>query len=249
MPVHWQEFSLIPRDLLAQQATTPIERSCVNGGPVDLSGSCAAVNLIAPQVTSSATPPKVGTVLSSDRGTWRVARAPLSFQRQWLRDGAPIAGATAIQYIVRAADRGHRLSVRVDAAATGIVPGSATSAEVQVPSTDDSVAPSPSSTPSGGPPVTVPPQRMRPTLTVRLISKHGPRLRVRVQGSMGTATGTVVVAGPRRWKRDQRLRGGTLAVRIPKAVATTRGRLTVRYRGDSHYLPTKRVVRIRPANH
>src|SRR5690606_6202313 len=45
MPAHWQSFSLVPRDLLAQQATTPVERSCDNGFSVGATGSCAAVSL------------------------------------------------------------------------------------------------------------------------------------------------------------------------------------------------------------
>jgi len=256
MPIHWQEFSLIPRDMLAQQATAPIERSCINGGPVEMSGSCAAVNLVAPRITTGASVVGVGTVLNSDRGTWRFARAPLSFQRQWLRDGVPITGATSIQYVVRAADLGHRISVRVDAAAGGVTPGSATSAELLVPtsstaspSASPSVAPSvaPSTSPSASPSPSPSAKRVGPKLTATLLPQGRPRLKVRAHGELGTCTGTVVVRGPGGWHRTLTLSNGKSIVRVPKAWVTKGARLVIRYRGDAHYLPVKRAFQLRRA--
>lgn len=217
-PIHWQEFSLIPRDVLAQQAITPVERSCINGGPLDPNGSCAAVNLVAPSITTGASVPTVGTVLTSGQGTWRPARGPLTFQRQWLRDGAPIAGATDTQYVVSAADQGHRISVRVDAESAGLIPGSATSAELLVPSA--------------------------PTLTVTQ-SKGQPRLTIVVRGKTGVCTGTVVVSGPQGWQRTGALSNGKVVVSVPKTMVTQRARLLVRYRGDAHYLRVERAIRLR----
>lgn len=251
MPAHWQEFSLVPRDVLAQQATTPIERSCVNGGPVDLSGSCAAVNLVAPSITGPSAP-DVGAVLNSDRGTWRVARAPLSFQRQWLRDGEPISGATGIQYLVRAADRGHRISIRIDAAAGGIVPGSATSPELLIPDAGAS-SPGPSTAPGTTQPTDRPttgptapaPKRTTARLQVTVPKKGRLRLKVRVRGEAGPPTGTVVVRGPHGWKRARTLGHGKVVVRVPKAMTAKRARLVVRYRGDADYLPAKRRIHLR----
>ncbi len=249
MPTHWQEFSLIPRDLLAQQATTPIERSCVNGGPIDLSGSCAAVNLVAPQITAGPSV-GVGSVLNSDRGTWRITRMPLTFQRQWLRDGAPINGASGIAYIVSAADRGHRISVRVDAAATGIVPGSATSAELQIPNGSAPSASPSTSGPTADPtaaPTAAPPTRTTPSLTLTLLPKGQPRLKIRVHGKVGTSTGTVLVRGPRGWRLIRTLSNGKVVVRVPKALIAKGARLVVRYRGDTHYLPAQRPIQLRRA--
>lgn len=246
MPAHWQEFSLMPRDLLAQQATTPIERSCVNGGPVTELGSCAAVNVVAPRITHGASL-GVGSVLSSDRGTWRAARAPLTLTRQWLRDGEPITGADGIQYIVRSGDRGHRISVRVDAVGEGVIPGSATSADVSIP-TDNSTSPSPSTTTTTKPTPSAtpyPPARTHPTLRLTPTAKGEPRLRVRMRGQAGVVTGTVVVRGPRGWKSTRKLTKGTVVVRVPRALAAKRARVVVRYRGDASYLPVQRRIRLR----
>jgi len=246
MPVHWQEFSLIPRDLLAQQATTPIERSCINGGPVDLSGSCAAVNLVAPQITAGSSAVGSGTALSSDEGTWRLARAPLTFQRQWLRDDVPILGADDIQYVVNAADRGHRISVRVDATGVGITPGSATSAELPIPSAG---AASPTTSPSPSPPPSTSalpsPKRSTPTLTLTQVRQGQPRLRIRVHSKTNTCTGSVIVRGPHAWQRIQTLVNGKVIVRVSKAMSATRARLVIRYRGDTHCLPVKRAIHLR----
>lgn len=48
---------------------------------------------------------------------------------QWLRDGTAIKDAVSASYAVRAGDRGHRLSVRVKATASGYQAGTTTSAE------------------------------------------------------------------------------------------------------------------------
>lgn len=253
MPVHWQEFSLVPRDLLAQQATTPIERSCVNGGPFTPLGSCAAANLTPPGITADAGPVGVGSVLTGDLGYWRPARATLSYQRLWLRDGEPIASvgedglpasATGPLYVVTAADLGHQLSVRVDATAPGIVPGSATSAPLAVPpaSTPPTGTP-PAGTPSVGAPPASDPERVRPRLTVAVPRGGKPRLLVRVRGDAGAATGTVAVrAGG--WKRARALNDGRMVLRLPKARLAHVDRLKVAYRGDARYLPVQRQVRL-----
>ncbi len=258
MPTHWQQFSLVPRDLFAQQATTPIERSCVNGGPFTPYGSCAAVNLTAPSITAEAGPLGVGAVLTSDVGVWRPTRSPLGYQRIWLRDGEPIASvgpdglptnATGPLYAVTAADLGRRISVRVDAAADGIVPGSATSRELLIPGGSAPPGPPPSNPPSS-PPTSQPGQRVTPTLTVTVPRDGRPRLSIRVRGSLGAATGTVAVRAPGGWQRTRPLQQGRAVVRVPprqvrKAQLTRGKRLVVTYQGDSRYLPAQRQVRLR----
>ncbi|WP_244931977.1 lamin tail domain-containing protein [Nocardioides sp. W7] len=68
--------------------------------------------------------PTVGDTLTATVAPW----APVaSFTWQWLRDGQPIAGATAASYPVTAADQGRALSVRVTGAAAGYEPRSVTS--------------------------------------------------------------------------------------------------------------------------
>ncbi|WP_205471071.1 family 78 glycoside hydrolase catalytic domain [Nocardioides sp. SYSU D00038] len=79
--------------------------------------------LVPPTVTGT---PKIGATLTSTLGSWNTKG--LTLTRQWLRDGAAIAGATGETYRVVAADAGTRLSVRVTATKDGLAPGTATSA-------------------------------------------------------------------------------------------------------------------------
>ncbi|WP_203136046.1 endo-1,4-beta-xylanase [Microbacterium sp. JZ31] len=64
----------------------------------------------APTPTISGTV-KVGGKLTADAGTW--APAPVTLAYQWLSDGKRIPGATKPTYVVRGADKGHRISVTV----------------------------------------------------------------------------------------------------------------------------------------
>ena len=82
----------------------------------------AITSVLAPQVSGTA---RIGQRLTSSGGSWSTGGVQLA--HQWLRDGSPITGATSSSYVVRAADRGHRLSVRVTASKQGLQPGSATS--------------------------------------------------------------------------------------------------------------------------
>jgi serine protease len=52
--------------------------------------------------------PVPGAYLTADLGSW--TSPPESYEFQWLRDGAPVAGATARDYLVQAADIGHQLA-------------------------------------------------------------------------------------------------------------------------------------------
>jgi hypothetical protein len=55
--------------------------------------------------------PLPGAYLTADLGTW--TSPPESYEFQWLRDGAPIAGATGRDYLVQTADVGHELAPHV----------------------------------------------------------------------------------------------------------------------------------------
>jgi hypothetical protein len=52
--------------------------------------------------------PVPGAYLTADLGSW--SSPPESYEFQWLRDGAPIPGATARDYLVQVADVGHQLA-------------------------------------------------------------------------------------------------------------------------------------------
>jgi hypothetical protein len=89
--------------------------------------TAAAPGTLSPPTISG--DPRVGKTLTCDPGTY--SGAPSTFTYAWLRDAAPISGATAATYTVVAADAGHRLQCRVTATnASGAVV--ATSAFVQV---------------------------------------------------------------------------------------------------------------------
>jgi hypothetical protein len=58
---------------------------------------------------------KVGAALTAVTGTWKPAATVLSYQ--WLRTGKAIAGATESTYVLTAADRGKKISLKVTGAA------------------------------------------------------------------------------------------------------------------------------------
>lgn len=78
------------------------------------SGAAAPVAKVAPKITGSA---KVGKTLKANPGSWEPKDVALTYQ--WLRDNAPIEGASAPTYQVVAADAGTALSVEVTAAQEG----------------------------------------------------------------------------------------------------------------------------------
>jgi hypothetical protein len=55
--------------------------------------------------------PVPGAYVTADLGSW--TSPPESYEFQWLRDGAPIAGATAQTYLVQVGDIGHALAPHV----------------------------------------------------------------------------------------------------------------------------------------
>lgn len=81
--------------------------------------------------TSTPTPrvsgtPAVGEVLTAIRGTWQPGS--ITYAYQWMRDGAPIAGARSKTYVPVSADAGRKLSVRVTGSRPGFRTVSLTSA-------------------------------------------------------------------------------------------------------------------------
>lgn len=89
--------------------------------PNTTSGIDAVLQLtILPAPPANSTPPAVsgvptaGATLSCANGLWSGTPAP-TFTYKWLRDGAPIAGATESSYKIQGADEGHTLSCEVTA--------------------------------------------------------------------------------------------------------------------------------------
>jgi Carboxypeptidase regulatory-like domain len=78
-------------------------------------------NTAAPTISGT---PAAGSLLSCSPGSWEgeselklVVGWPLTspFSYQWLRDGAPVAGATSDGYLLQSADQGHSLTCEVTA--------------------------------------------------------------------------------------------------------------------------------------
>jgi hypothetical protein len=93
--------------------------------PVEAIVEVALGTLSAPTPTISGTA-KVGEVLNASVGTW--GPGTVSVELQWLRNGAPIAGATSASHKVTADDRGAVLSLRASGSAAGFTPMSVMSA-------------------------------------------------------------------------------------------------------------------------
>ncbi len=84
--------------------------------PAPAEPPATAVQLLeAPTVSGTA---RYGSVLTVSPGSWDPDGA--SVAHQWLRDGAPIVGATASTWRLGAADVGHAISVRTTASAPGL---------------------------------------------------------------------------------------------------------------------------------
>jgi Bacterial Ig domain len=98
---------------------------------ITVTPQAAPANTGAPGISGS--PQIVGQTLTCSPGTWS-GGLPQTYAYQWLRDGAAIAGASAVTYGVQAGDQGHTLACEVTATNSGGSAG-ATSASVAVPST------------------------------------------------------------------------------------------------------------------
>ncbi|MWB98589.1 hypothetical protein [Agromyces seonyuensis] len=93
-------------------------------GPVDAGELVPAT----PRIAGGAAP-RVGTALSANPGTWKPAPVDLSYR--WLRDGAPIDGATGAAYTPTETDLGALLSLEVSGAKAGFESDSRTVAAAE----------------------------------------------------------------------------------------------------------------------
>lgn len=114
--------------------------------PISPTSGDAIANVTPPTITGS--PVAVGNRLTGNRGTWPTSYGTLTYTYAWLRDGAPIAGATTTTYVPVDADVGTDLIFRVTASATGYSDGLAQSGPARV-ETLTAVVPPVVSAPSG----------------------------------------------------------------------------------------------------
>lgn len=122
----WREIPGFPPPGIHYQATSWVELPALSAADLAPLQPPTTITAGTPQVTGGR---EVGAVLRSVPGGWGPAGVTLA--RQWLRDGTPIAGATAASYRIRPADAGHRIAVRVTGT-LGSASASRTSAAVLV---------------------------------------------------------------------------------------------------------------------
>jgi hypothetical protein len=91
-----------PVQVVAPHTTSGIDASMIREEPVDT---------VAPILSGT---PAVGYPLTCKTGTW-TGFEPLTYTYAWLRDGTPIAGASASLYVAQAADQGQVLLCEVTA--------------------------------------------------------------------------------------------------------------------------------------
>lgn len=117
-----------------EQATPPSPENPDQGGAEgadpELDGLGSEAPQIVPGTPTLAGQAKAGSVLTVTVGAWEPQGVTLSYE--WLRNGAPIAGATAASYTVTASDRGKQLSARVTGTFEGAEPQQRTTQAVTV---------------------------------------------------------------------------------------------------------------------
>src|SRR5262249_47815992 len=95
---------------------------------VRLQGLNPPVNIVAPRIEGT---PALGARLTCQTRAPDWTNGPTAFAFQWLRDGAPIAGATHSDYVVARVDAEHSIACQVTASNSG-GSGQATSAPVRI---------------------------------------------------------------------------------------------------------------------
>jgi PQQ-like domain len=123
---------------------------CVNEGMclvTDLDGRVMTGTTTPPsEAPANVTPPSIsgtavlGEALSCSEGSW-TGNPPPTLAYQWLRDGQPIAGASAAVYTIQNADQGHTLACQVTATNSAGSEQATSNNTIEVPSSASPVAP------------------------------------------------------------------------------------------------------------
>ncbi|MCQ9129240.1 Tat pathway signal protein [Streptomyces hilarionis] len=121
----------VPAALLGKKLTVTV--TAARSGWTSASATSAAVTVVkgdapretrAPVISGTA---KVGRTLKATGGTW--SPAATSYAYQWYASGRAISGATRSSLVLKAAQKGKKISVKVVAHRTGHLDGSASSKE------------------------------------------------------------------------------------------------------------------------
>lgn len=122
--------SITPAQLVAYLKQSVVDRGAAGADNVYGTGELRLPNFnLATSTPKISGKPRVGEVLTALPGSWT---AKTKFSYQWLRDGKVIAGATSLLRVLSAADRGHRMSVRVTGKRAGFNSVTKTSAQTAV---------------------------------------------------------------------------------------------------------------------
>ncbi|MGI5376363.1 IPT/TIG domain-containing protein [Streptomyces sp. CA-251387] len=123
----------VPASMVGKKLTVTV--TAVKPGWVSGSATSAAVTVAkgdAPKATKlpviSGTA-KVGKTLKTTKGTWSLA--PTSYAYQWYANGRAISGATKSSLVLKSAQKGKKITVKVIAHRTGHMDGSAVSKATQ----------------------------------------------------------------------------------------------------------------------
>ena len=115
MNARWLPALLTSLALAGSLASPASASTAPTAAPTVVDGT--PVNTTLPSITGTA---RYGKKLTGSTGRW-APRAD-DYAYRWLRDGAPITGATGRHYRVRSADVGHRIAFRVTATRVGHTP-------------------------------------------------------------------------------------------------------------------------------
>jgi hypothetical protein len=184
---------------------TTASRASVPVGPVTAEPAMVLAPVAAPAATGTA---RVGSTLRLRPATWTLM--PTTVRHTWLRNGAPIAGATGATYRLTAADAGRRISVRSVATNGGSTATSTSPTTAAVAKASTRLV------------ATGKPAQGRATVTIRLTT-------------LGAGGGKVVVSTRNKGRTVKR----TVALRGKRATVTfaglTKGKhaFTVTYAGDA----------------
>ena len=142
----------------------------------------------------------VGDTLTATTGTW--SPSP-TFQYRWLRDGSPIAGATATTYTLTSSDVGKSVSVRVTGSKSGLVTASNDSSAVgPVTAVPPVVDPPVVNPPVVNPPVVTPPAAQPGTLSGAVPVISGTKRVGQVLTANAGAWGPAPIALGVQWLRN-----------------------------------------------
>ncbi|MGW1953783.1 Tat pathway signal protein [Streptomyces sp. NPDC001920] len=119
----------VPASLVGKKLTvtvTAVKAGWVSGSatsaPVTVAKGAAPEATEAPVISGTA---KVGKTLKAAKGTW--SPAPTTYSYQWYADGRAISGATRSSFVLKAAQKGKKVTVKVIAHRTGHHDGAAVS--------------------------------------------------------------------------------------------------------------------------